>query len=433
MGIKDFSKAFKACRTIANWNLYKGKIIAIDAMTEIWRSALGAKSVKTLSDADNNPTIHINVIMANIIKMQKSGVKTIWVFDHDQDGSCTEHHIAAKSDEVAERRKKRAEAKAKIEDLEKEEPLFSDDDSDDESKDNKDSEKQAILDKQTNKQAILDKQTNKQAIQQTIQQQEKRAFCVSKEMINDIKFILTCLNISYVEAPASFEGEHLAAYFTSSEVGLADAVYSGDTDPIPFGAPILLRKNPRDKKIYEYRQTDILDQIHEVIGDDYDYPTIDDIRKICAILGSDYSKRTKGIGAKTVLRKYKVIKLAADQKTAISEFEKIPDISDITVHNNQYEAFTNTNVDLLVDWLVNNKSFAKSRVLKWIEDVMEKNEQGVWTVKEIKTNTKSVKTKTSTKNVKTKSSTKSVKTKTKRTASPEVPLKISERRQQAKN
>ena len=412
MGIKDFSKAFKACRTIANWNTYKGKIIAIDAMTEIWRSALGAKSVKTLSDADNNPTIHINVIMANIIKMQKNGVKTIWVFDHDQDGSCTEHHIAAKSDEVAERRKKRAEAKAKIEDLEKEEPLFSDDEDDE----RKQSSEQDI---QTDNQA--DNQVNKQA---NIQQQEKRAFCVSKEMINDIKFILTCLNISYVEAPATFEGEHLAAYFTSSEVGLADAVYSGDTDPIPFGAPILLRKNPRDKKIYEYRQTDILDQIHEVIGDDYDYPTIDDIRKICAILGSDYSKRTKGIGAKTVLRKYKVIKLAADQKTAISEFEKIPDISDITVHNNQYEAFTNTNVDLLVDWLVNNKSFAKSRVLKWIEDVMEKNEQGVWTVKEIKTNTKSVKTKTSTKNVKTK---------TKRTASPEVPLKISERRQQAKN
>lgn len=82
MGIKDFSKTFEAVRVV-KWKDLKNKTVAIDAMTEIYRAALGAQSTHTLTDRDGNPTIHLSVLLANIVEMQSNGIKQIWVFDHD--------------------------------------------------------------------------------------------------------------------------------------------------------------------------------------------------------------------------------------------------------------------------------------------------------------------------------------------------------------
>ena len=82
MGIKDFSGTFKHTRTIT-WRDFKGKTVAIDAMTELYRASLGAKSVKLLTDREGNPTLHLTVILANIIAAQAAGVKLLWCFDHD--------------------------------------------------------------------------------------------------------------------------------------------------------------------------------------------------------------------------------------------------------------------------------------------------------------------------------------------------------------
>ena len=79
MGIKDFSKIFTYTREVKFADL-KNKKIAIDAMTEIWRASLGA--MNKLTDANGNPTIHINVILAIILDLQKNNIKQIWVLKH---------------------------------------------------------------------------------------------------------------------------------------------------------------------------------------------------------------------------------------------------------------------------------------------------------------------------------------------------------------
>ncbi len=324
MGIKDFSKTFTSTR-IVKWSQFRGKTVAIDAMTELYRASLGMKNLSALTDKDGNSTVHINVILANIIELGRCDVKSVWVFDYDNSNS-DEFHNPAKLAEIIERRRRKDEAKKKIDELE--EALF--DDSDNEEK------------------------------KDQIAKQEKRAFGISKEMINDTKMLLNCLNIPYVEAPQGFEGEHIAAYMSS--IDLVDAVYSADTDSIPCGAKVFLRKNPRDKKIYEYTQEDILGQIQEITDEE---STIDDIRKICAILGSDFSKRTRRVGAKTVVKKYRNIELADDQENAIREFSKIPDVS-YSLNFNNYMCADTT---LLMEWLVNVKAFSRDRVQKWFDKV----------------------------------------------------------------
>ena len=346
MGIKDFSKTFKYNR-IVKWSDLNGKTIAVDAMTEIYRASLGAKSTKLLTDNNGNPTIHISVILSNIIEMQNNNINAIWVFDFDQNSSENkEFHNPSKLVELKARREKREKAHVEIDELEKKEVLFSDSEEEEDYKNNK---------------------------QNKINKLEKRTFRITQEQINEIKLILNILHIKYLESPKGFEGEHIAAYLSSNNI--VDGVYSGDTDPIPFGAKVLYRKNTRDKKIYEYKQEDILEQIVES-NNTINNPTILDIQKICSILGSDFSKRTKGVGPKTVLKKINTIDLADDQKLAMIEFSKKPNIEEIKINNEEKKQFTNCDIDSLLDWLVNEKSFTRQRVQKWFDKIVEKDADG---------------------------------------------------------
>ena len=70
MGIHDFTKCFKAARVVKLAD-YANSTCAVDAMGEIWRAALGAKSVAILTDANGKPTLHISVILANIAEFKK--------------------------------------------------------------------------------------------------------------------------------------------------------------------------------------------------------------------------------------------------------------------------------------------------------------------------------------------------------------------------
>ena len=148
-------------------------------------------------------------------------------------------------------------------------------------------------------------------------------------------------------------------------MGIADAVYSSDTDPVAFGAKKLLRKNPKDKKIYEYTQDNILEQIQNINSDHY--PDIYDIRKISVILGTDVCDKTAGIGSKTVIKKYRNIKLTKKQEQAIKFFEKHPN-GPLIINNEDKKPFIDINLDELLLWLVNIKKFKehiwKPRFLK---------------------------------------------------------------------
>lgn len=359
MGIKDFSKTFSAVREVKTKDL-AGKKLAIDAMTEIYRAALGAKSVNLLTDASGKPTLHISVILSNIIELQHQGIDQIWVFDYERDSSSNDFHNPAKLLELEKRRKRKDEAKKRLDefgnDLDKVDVLFSDSDSENQDQDTKqdqDSDQdQDLKQEQKNKKNAL----------------EKQMFTATKEMINDIKLILNALNIKYITAPSGFEGEAIAAYLSATDK--VDGVYSGDTDPIPFGAKILWRRNPRDKKIYEYTIDDILDQI-KTKNAAYTNPNLDDVRKACIALGWDSNEKTKGIGAKTVLKKLDAIELSEAQQKVLEHFEQIPSNDSIIINNLDKKPFEDCQVKALLEWLTTEKSFTRSRILGWFNKVMD--------------------------------------------------------------
>jgi 5'-3' exonuclease len=364
MGIKNFSKVFTESRVIKIKDLSK-KRVAIDSMTEIYRSALGAKAVKTLTDHYGNPTMHLSVILANLIEMQSVGIVMTWVFDHDQNSdSNADFHNPAKLGELLKRKARKKAAQDRInalrETTDAEEVMFSDSDEQDDSADEYDD-------------VIVE---NKH--QNEIDRLEKQEFSATKAMVNDIKLLLNCLNITYVEAPAGYEGEQIAS--NMAEEGLVDGVYSGDTDPIPFGSPVLWRR-ARDKSVYEYEQTELLQQITDGSSEIED-ATMDDLLKVCLALGCDFAQKTPGIGPKTVLRKLHTFELTDEQlEFGKTSFENKCPIDNLVFHNKDAVPFTNCNASDLITWLTDERSFTKTRVHNWLNKVMDTDSDGNTTAK----------------------------------------------------
>ena len=83
MGIKDFSKTFNPNKIIMFKDI-KNTRIAFDIMSELWRAALGTKNIKTLTDKYGNSTVHISVMLANIIQLAKNKVEIIGCFDYNK-------------------------------------------------------------------------------------------------------------------------------------------------------------------------------------------------------------------------------------------------------------------------------------------------------------------------------------------------------------
>jgi hypothetical protein len=207
---------------------------------------------------------------------------------------------------------------------------------------------------------------------------EKQAFSLPVEMIHDVKLILNFLKIKYIEAPQRFEGEAIASYL--NEIGQVDAVYSGDTDPIAYGAKVMWRRNPRDKEIYEYTIEDILTQI-STANENISKPKFDDFLRAAMSLGTDACEKSPGIGAKTVLKKLHNIKLNAAQTKALDEFKKRPNPEQISYYNNTTTPFVECDIDGLINWLVNDRSFNRTRITVQIQKGLNVDEKKTTTDK----------------------------------------------------
>lgn len=349
MGIRDFSKAFNACQ-IVTWKDFKGQTLAVDAMTELYRAALGAASVKTLTDPQGNPTIHLSVFLSNILKAKKCGVKLIYVFDHDDNASeSKEFHNPAKIQEMIRRRKRKQDAKEKLDALADE-----DSDSDDYTMDVDDQKIKTKSSKTASKNLL-----------------EKTIWKPSREQVNDIKLMLECFNIPWAEAPATFEGEQAATSLVIE--GKADAVYSCDSDPIAFGAPVLYKLNARKKKIYKYTQSDILRQIDEKLSAGYQYEsddsddtqtaTVDTMLKIFVMLGTDYTKRIPKMGPKTIWKRFGDYQLTKPYKDAIQKFKQLP--RGVVINQSGSRS-----VSELIEWLVNIKGFNRKNLTKRLQHLL---------------------------------------------------------------
>jgi len=374
MGIQFFSKVFRPYNTIKLKEL-SGRTIAIDAMTEIYRSVLGSKSVGMLTDKNGNNTMHINVIMANIIEMQKLGIKTIWVFDHVNLTEEKQHHNPDKANELLKRRQRKDEAKEQLKELQLKEQI-KEQIKDKKYKNTNTSTEEILLDDDLPSPITDEKEVellddeekpnntkeNPKSTKEKKDQLEKQIFTVDKALIDDIKFILNCFSIKYIESPAGFEAEQIASYLNIK--GDCDGVYSGDTDPIAFGAKFHFRKSTKDKVLYCYSQEDILSQISKETKSS---SSLNDIQKICVILGCDFAKKTPRIGPKTVIAKYKNVNLSDEQKKAMLVFNK--DIPSFDIINKDKNSFEDNTAIKLYSWLTEDKSFNPLRVKKWLDKI----------------------------------------------------------------
>jgi hypothetical protein len=342
MGIKGFSKTFDP-KIITPKNL-KGLTLAIDASVLLYKASLGGPSVKTLTDESGNPTLHIAVIMAKALNFEKVGAGQIWVFDYHEKG----YSPPDKEFELVKRKTRRDAAVKKLSALKKEkDDMFSSDDEDETP------EQSADL-----KKTDLDKKINNI---------EKQCFSMSDTIINDCKFILDCLGITWCVSPKGVEAEHLCAALTNDDDVGCDAVFSTDADALLYGAQQLIREvKVKTKKVLQiYSLDDILNDA-EI--------DMEDLTKIGIILGTDHSPKTPGVGPKTVLKKFKNIDLTEEQEKVKAVFKKTVDISKVKFSNEfgmDEICQDEEKINKLIDWLLSVKNFNRDRVKKQIGAVYD--------------------------------------------------------------
>jgi hypothetical protein len=373
MGIQGFTKLFEYNKEL-KYKDFKEKNIVIDSMVEIYRAALGMKSTHALTDPSGNPTAHINTILLGVIfKLKACGANQYWVFDYPNLENTT-HHNPLKELELSKRREKRKKANEEIEKILKkrennkikEDDLFSDTDNDNDDIDIDDND---------------DEKINKY---------KKSAFCLEEFYIADVKFMLDCLNIPWIEAPEGYESEQICAILTNSNnlgVPMMDYVLTIDADTLLFGAKKIIKRDLRKKKLFEYSL--------ETILNDYKL-TQNELIKIGLILGSDFAPKTSGVGPKTILknltktqlknktiletlnpkqlknkenlRKIDILELSIEQTKAYNEiFLKSHTWNNADIvkkwNNINAEPFNDKyKINQLLDWLELVKGFNRSRI-----------------------------------------------------------------------
>ena len=266
MGIKNLYKLIEenAPDSITEHKIshYKNKIIVLDASMIIYQFVIAIRS--TGSDLKNNEgkmTTHIVGVINKALMMLKNGLTPVFVFD----GKPPESKY--------ETLKGRKDKKDKI------------------------LENLAINEYENELDRIKD---------------FKRSFTISKNMIEEVKEILTLFGIPI------FEGESEADPYCAviSKLKNVYGVASEDMDLLTFGSPILLRNLSGTKLIKEINLNKVLK------GLDLTYKEFVDL---CILLGCDYSATIPKIGKKRALemiKKYKTIEEMLKNETGLKIPEK---------------------------------------------------------------------------------------------------------------
>ena len=289
----------------------EGRAVSIDAFNTLYQflSTIRQRDGQPLCDEHGNITSHLSGILYRNSSMVEKGIKPIYVFD----GKAPE----LKSDTQAKRREVRDEA----------EKIYKD--------------------------ALAKGDTEK------ARKYAMRSSKLSPEIIKSSKKLLTLMGIPYIEAKG--EGEAQAAYLV--EKGDAYAVASQDYDCLLFGAKRVVRNlavnsNLGNLEFYELRHV-----LHELDI------TREELIDMGILIGTDFSKGLKGVGAKTALKLAKKGQL----KEKIGELQKESDhdlneVKKIFLNHN-----VNTDYDIewnapdkegLVEFLCYEHGFSENRVVK---------------------------------------------------------------------
>jgi flap endonuclease-1 len=341
MGIKEFTKVFTP--TLSETSLekqVKGKRVVVDGFSEVWRAYLGMGNISGLTNKVGESTQHINIVLCNTIKILISGSKSlVWVFDTRasdlKEGEQTKRKNAKSKaqDEQDKVESQIAQIKVQVADM------------------NHDDIKEIFGDYDQHMSDLLSK----------FERLKTRTFKgIGGRMVDDIKFLLDCFGIPYINAPEGIEGEQIAGKMCRNN--LADVVITNDTDSPLFGCASILKKIPKKSGKYDlYILEDILKQ--EDI-------TMDQLIEIGVCLGCDFAEKVPRVGPKTVVKKVKTgsIEYSDKQQTAMDYFKKDCEVPSPV---NCETVMTKQSLDTLKKWLVDEQSFASDRMEKALKPLYD--------------------------------------------------------------
>ena len=261
MGIKSLTQTIKryAPESIHHDNLYKlsGKKVAVDASLIIYQQLLNNKK-KFFKNKDGKITNHITGLFYKIMNYISLNIELIFIFD----GKPPEN-------------------------------------------------KKLCLEKRKEKSKKILDSINEDSTLEEKNRVEKASIRLTKEMVYDIKRLLTLMGVSYIQADG--EGEAYASELC--RIGYVDYVLTEDMDTMAYGCPKLIR-NCIDKSLKRKDIISIFDYNKVIEGFNL---THERFIEFCILCGCDYCPIVPRVGYATA---YKLV----------TKYESIDEI----VKNTQY-------------------------------------------------------------------------------------------------
>jgi hypothetical protein len=194
---------------------------------------------------------------------------------------------------------------------------------------------------------------------------ERIAHNVGSEEIKNLKTILDYLGVRWLEAPETFEGEHIGAIRTwefDTPDGkhcpqYVDCVITNDADALLYGARAVIKRSGFGKTaVYMYYEINDLLARYSL--------TYVEFMEVCLCLGTDAMPAgVKGIGKKTVLQKFKKVDYTP-YYPIMQMYGRRIDTSGIVVHNKDQPYMTDAQKEALLRWLVDRHGFNEERQRK---------------------------------------------------------------------
>lgn len=263
MGVKGLMNLLKtyAPHSIKTkkYNEYSGWTVALDMSMMIYKFVIAIRGKGTdLTRSDGKMTSHIVGCSKKIINLLKFGIIPVAVFDGPAP--------IIKKETLTERKRRKIEAIDKLNSL-------SDDSVDDEER----------------------------------IKYYKRTFRINEDHIHDIKRLFELMGFIYIQSPS--EADPQCAVLNIANI--VNGVVSEDMDILAFGAPVMLKTFSSKTGSQEINLQEALTTMGL---------THDQFIDICIILGSDYCKSIKGIGAITT---YKIYKKTGNMHDFLNELNNV--------------------------------------------------------------------------------------------------------------
>ena len=383
MTFKNFTSIFSSSGSVAVKEI-KGKRVAIDASIKIAAALLSMQYGTRLTAPDGSPTSHIKILLANITEYKRHNISQIWIFD---DSSRKSYKINEMSKRTSAREKLRRKIQAlqlKIKSLDDEfkldpdqymegyilgidTPPGSDDESDSEGL-SQDSRDKLIV-----------------RYEQEIIKLKSRDISDFTRGIQDLKFMLTMLNIPFLVAPKETEAEQIGALLATHNI--IDYFITTDPDYLLFAAgmriqaniapvfPItMLKKIPKKPQYHVYTLDTIL---AEHLITEVELLNVGVCMGVDVINHDSYSSNSgiKGIGVKNVVNIVKGIRCSKayvieDYHTAgLQIFKTVIDINTIDLPGIA-QPISAANLKQFKSWIIKDKRFNENNVERALKIIM---------------------------------------------------------------